>query len=70
MKRTDYLYDVPASTFADMKPGLKRKIEHAKALRDRLLKKSQLHKLSEYDSMRLNDVIDAIEFNEKLLNED
>ncbi len=70
MKRTDYLYDVPAFTFADMKPGLKRKIEHAKALRDTLLKKSQLHKLSEYDSMRLNDVIDAIEFNEKLLNED
>lgn len=70
MKRTDYLYDVPASTFADMKPGLKRKIKHAKALRDKLLSKSQLHQLNDYDSMRLKDVIDAIEFNEKLLNED
>lgn len=70
MKRTDYLYDVPASTFADMKPGLKRKIKHAKALRDRLLEKSQLHELSDYDSMRLRDTLDAIEFNQKLLNED
>ncbi len=70
MKRTRYLYDVAPSTFDDMKPGINRKIEHAKALRDRLLEKSQLHELSDYDSMRLRDVLDAIEFNQKLLNED
>lgn len=70
MKTTEYLYDVPASTFADMRAGIKRKIDHAKALRDRLLAKSQLHKLNDYDSVRLRDVLEAIAFNEALLSED
>lgn len=64
---TPYLYDINPSVLSGMlyPNALKYKIEAAKVLRGKLLEPH----FSERDDERINAVINAIKFNERLLEE-
>lgn len=75
MKKTEYLYNCPASIFKGLpyEEALKLKIELIKKLRPELIKEARevefLSAVSKYKYKRLADIDKARTFNLKLLDE-
>jgi len=67
MKTTEYLYGIEASKLIDMnyKEALEYKLKSAKQLISSLHKIEMGHR----DEKRIDNVFDAIDFNDKLLRE-
>lgn len=65
MRTTEYLYGKDISNFPDAKEHYKAKIEASKIL----LKELVDAPYEQRDEQRIRDVIQAIKFNERLLNE-
>ena len=67
MKTTEYLYGIDANILTDMnyKEALNYKLKSAKQLISSLHKIEMGHR----DEKRIDDVFDAIDFNDKLLME-
>lgn len=66
MKSTEYLYGVSIEELPSMEEAYKERILRAKVLLDSLLDAP----LSQRDIARVNDVIEAIEHNTKLMKGD